>query len=289
MEIGICLPAMIDGVDRGTLLAWARRAEAAGFGSLSVLDRLVHPGYEPLITLAACATVTERIRLISNVLIAPSRGNTALLAKQAATIDVIAEGRLTLGVGVGWRKDDYDASGVPWNGRGARLDAMLAELTDIWSGAERGSAGAVGPRPARGSVPLLIGGRTEASFRRVGRFGAGWTQGVGGPAELAADAAAVRRHWKEAGREGEPRIVVLSYYALGHDARSVAGDYLRDFYAPLGEQAEAVAQSAVIDAMAARRLRDAYAEAGADELIFVPTASALDQLELLAEAVFDHD
>ncbi|GAB3429201.1 LLM class oxidoreductase [Flindersiella endophytica] len=285
MEIGISLPALVDGVDRGTLVNWARRSEAVGFASLSVLDRLVHPGFEPLITLAACATVTERIRLLSNVLIAPYRANTALLAKQAATIDAVAEGRLTLGVGVGWRKDDYDASGVPWNGRGARLDMMLAELAGIWSGAERGSAGAVGPLPARGNVPLLIGGRSEASFRRVARFGIGWTQGVGGPADLAAGATAVRRLWKQAGRAGRPRIVVLSYYALGHDARNVAGNYLRDFYAPLGEHAETIARSAVVDAATARQLRDAYAEAGADELIFVPTTAGLDQLDLLAKAV----
>lgn len=285
MEIGISLPAMVDGVDRGTLVEWARRSETLGFVSLSALDRLVHPGYEPLITLAACATVTERIRLLSNVLVAPYRANAALLAKQAATIDAIAEGRLTLGVGVGWRKDDYDASGVPWNGRGARLDAMLTELTDIWSGAECGTAGPVGPLPARGHIPLLIGGRTQASFRRVARFGAGWTQGVGGPEDLAAGAAAVRRLWKQAGREGQPRIVVLSYYALGHDAQAIAGDYLRDFYAPLGEHAETVARSAVVDPGQARQLRDAYAEAGADELIFVPTTARLDQLELLAKAV----
>src|SRR5213592_723693 len=122
MEIGIGLPATVPGVGRDDLLAWARRAEERGFSSLGAIDRLVYPNFEPLVALAAAAAVTERIRLATDILLAPLRGNGALLAKQAATIDALSGGRLILGVAVGIRPDDFEAAGVDYDGRAALMD-----------------------------------------------------------------------------------------------------------------------------------------------------------------------
>src|SRR3954452_4342625 len=138
MDVGIGLPSTIPGVGREEVLEWARRAEARGFSSLGTLDRIVYDNYEPLIALAAAAAVTERIRLATTILIAPYRINAALLAKQAASVDRLSDGRLVLGVAVGGREDDYEASGVDFRSRGRRFDAMLAQWEAVWAGQEFG-------------------------------------------------------------------------------------------------------------------------------------------------------
>src|SRR3954462_5192532 len=128
MDIGIGLPNAVPGVDRTGIVEWARRAEAAGFSSLGTLDRIAYGNYESFVALAAAAAVTERVRLVTDILIAPLRSNTALLAKQATTIDQLSNGRLTLGLAVGGREDDYELSGVDFKGRGRLFDRQLDEL-----------------------------------------------------------------------------------------------------------------------------------------------------------------
>src|SRR5512133_1012462 len=151
MEIGIGLPNAVGGVDRAGIVDWARRAEAAGFSSLGTLDRLVYPNYESLIALAAAAAVTDRIRLVTDILLAPLRTNTALLAKQATTIDQLSGGRLVLGLAAGGRDDDYAISGADFASRGRAFDRQLEQLGRLWKG-----EGGVGPAPARGDRPALL-------------------------------------------------------------------------------------------------------------------------------------
>src|SRR5829696_4835466 len=155
MDVGIGLPATIPGVTREQLLDWARRADAAGFSALGTIDRLVYANHEPLVALAAAAAVTERIRLMTDILLVPWRANAALIAKQALTLQSVSGGRLVLGVGLGGREDDYEASGVPFRNRGKRYEEMLAEIKAVWAGEERGFAGAIGPPPSGGPPELL--------------------------------------------------------------------------------------------------------------------------------------
>src|SRR4051812_44891907 len=143
MDIGIGLPNAVRGVDRRGIVDWARRAEEAGFASLGTLDRLAYVNFESLIALAAAAAVTQRIRLVTDILIAPLRANTALLAKQAATLDQISGGRLELGLSPGGRDDDYAISGLDFAGRGRTFDRQLEELERLW----RGGGGGRAPAP----------------------------------------------------------------------------------------------------------------------------------------------
>ena len=124
MKVGIGLPGNVPGAKGDVILEWARRADAGPFSTLGAIDRLVYDNYEPMIQLAAAAGCTSNVRLLTGVLLAPLR-NPGVLAKQAATLDAISGGRLTLGVGVGRRPDDYAAAPAAYNTRGRTYGASI--------------------------------------------------------------------------------------------------------------------------------------------------------------------
>ncbi|MDQ4081378.1 MAG: LLM class flavin-dependent oxidoreductase, partial [Actinomycetota bacterium] len=127
MNVGVGLPTTTPGTDSERLLEWARRADGGPFSSVGVLDRVVYDGLEPFAALAAAAAVTARVRLATMIAIGPLRP-TGLLGKQAASVHALSNGRLTLGLAVGARREDYEAAGVDYAGRGRRLSEQLAYL-----------------------------------------------------------------------------------------------------------------------------------------------------------------
>jgi alkanesulfonate monooxygenase SsuD/methylene tetrahydromethanopterin reductase-like flavin-dependent oxidoreductase (luciferase family) len=286
VDVGIGLPTTVPNTEGKTLVEWARRAEEAGFSTLGTIGRLVYPNYDDLIALSAAAAVTERIRLTTSILIAPLHTNTALLAKQTASLDRLSGGRLVLAVGLGGRDDDYEASGLPTVERGRRLDEVLEDVKRVWSGEERGYAGAIGPTPARpGGPEIIIGGQGEGAFRRAARFGNGWIMGGGPPEMFAQMARAVDEAWREAGRTDRPRKLSLAYFALGPRARELADSYLKHYYGWLGEVADQIAAGAAVSEEMVKSYVAGFEQSGCDELIFIPSSSDLDQVALLAEAV----
>jgi alkanesulfonate monooxygenase SsuD/methylene tetrahydromethanopterin reductase-like flavin-dependent oxidoreductase (luciferase family) len=276
MDVGIGLPNAVRGVDRCGTVEWARRAEDAGFSSLGTIDRIVFPSYESLISLAAAAAVTERIRLVTDILIAPLRANTALFAKQTATLNHLSEGRLELGLAVGGREDDFELSGLDYRARGRAFDRQLEELASLW-GTDR-----VAPSSRPG---LLIGGGSDAAFRRAARYGDGWTIGGGPPDVLAAALPKLQAAWEAIGREGEPRTMALFYFALGERADGDAREDLLDYYAFLGDAAQQVVDGAAKDEATIKRYLAAFEAAGADEVICFPTSIDPAQVDLLAAAI----
>jgi alkanesulfonate monooxygenase SsuD/methylene tetrahydromethanopterin reductase-like flavin-dependent oxidoreductase (luciferase family) len=285
MKIGVGLPSTIPGIPGRLVLEWAGAAERAGFSTLGTLDRVVYGNLETIPTLAAAAAVTERIRLTTAILIGPYRGNGALLAKQLATVDAIAAGRLTVGIAVGARPDDFEATGSPYAERGQHFDRQLAELRAVWAGEPRGHAGPIGPAPVQqGGPPLLIGGNAAAAMRRMVGVGAGWILGAGGPDAFAVGADRARQAWREAGRDGDPRLVAIGYVSLGADAAGHARSYLGDYYSFAGDYVERVVDGALTSPEAVADAVAGFRAAGCDELILFPCNPAVEQVTLIAEA-----
>src|SRR5579871_6834652 len=134
MKFGVIVPQEEIGGDVGALRAFVQAAEAMGFDHLVVFDSVLteNPGYEPLVLLGLYAGWTQRIGLMTGVIVAPSRP-TLLLAKQAATVDVLSGGRLRLGLGVGWNQDEFTAMGADFQDRGAHIEEQMAVLRELWT------------------------------------------------------------------------------------------------------------------------------------------------------------
>ncbi|MEA2466388.1 MAG: hypothetical protein QOJ57_514 [Thermoleophilaceae bacterium] len=280
MDIGIGLPTTVIGVDRRGIVDWARSAEDAGFASLGTIDRLAYDNYESLISLAAAAAVTERIRLVTDILIGPLR-KAAVLAKQAATIDNLSGGRLVLGLAVGGREDDFALAEVDFHTRGAAFDRQLEEMTRLWSGEQE----SFGPRPANGRRPaLMIGGTADVAFRRAAKYADGWSLGGGTPDAFRAGAEKLREAWEAEGRDGEPRTMALFYFSLGDGAEEAARESLGRYYAFLGDYADQIVASAATDEDTVRAYLNGFEEAGVDEVICFPSSADPAQVDLLAAA-----
>jgi alkanesulfonate monooxygenase SsuD/methylene tetrahydromethanopterin reductase-like flavin-dependent oxidoreductase (luciferase family) len=198
LRIGIGLPNPVLDVPGRLVVAWARRAEERGFSSLATIDRIAYPSYDSLTVLTAAAAATERIGLLTNILLEPVY-SPVLLAKVTASLDRLSDGRLTLGLGVGGRPDDYQLAGRPFDDRGRRFDADLELLHTAWAGQPvAGSQFPVAPPATRGRIPLLIGGQAELAGPRAARWDAGFTVG-GAPPEMAAGAILeFRKAWEAA-------------------------------------------------------------------------------------------
>ncbi|MEV6098100.1 LLM class flavin-dependent oxidoreductase [Nocardia sp. NPDC051981] len=281
MHIGLGLPIS----DPVALLDWARRADAGPFSTLGLLDRLVYDNPEPLVTLGVLAGATSRVKLQTEVLIAPLR-DPALLAKQAATLDVLSGGRFVLGLGVGGRADDHEASGTDLHTRGRRLDQQIGLMRDLWAGKPFSSTcGPIGPAPSSLPGPeLLFGGFQPAALERVGRWGGGFLAAAA-PSWAGGLFDTVRRSSRDHGRTGAPRIVAQVNVALGPDA------VLDDARASMGAYYEF---SGHADFMVGGMLttpgeiRDAirqFGDLGADEVMLYCYGRDADQVDRLADVI----
>lgn len=192
------------GARRSTIQVVARTAEACGFATLWAGEHVVmvdqplsrYPysrdgqiavppsadWLDPFVALSFAAAATQRIRVATGVLLLAEH-NPVIVAKQAASLDALSDGRLTLGVGVGWSREEFDALGVPFAGRGARTDEYLEAMRVLWREDVASFAGEfvafsgarVNPKPVHGRrIPIVIGGNSDAALRRVARLGDGW-------------------------------------------------------------------------------------------------------------------
>ena len=208
MKVGIAFANILNfGTPEGSI-QFAQAAEKAGVDSLWTVEHVIYPSNydseypydtsgkmmmapdtdltDPLIWLTWLAANTSSIRLGTGILILPER-NPLVLAKELGTLDSLSGGRVELGIGVGWLKEEFDALGIPWERRGARTDEYVAVMQKLWSGNEVSFDGefvsfeniSSNPKPLHGSVPITIGGHSDAAARRAGRIGNGFFPGNG--------------------------------------------------------------------------------------------------------------
>ena len=223
--------------DLASAIRMVQIAEAAGFDSVVAVDHVVFPDNytstypysptgrlpggpggalpDPLIWMAAMAAVTMRLRFMTGVIILPLR-NPLVLAKQVATLDQMSGGRIELGIGVGWLKEEFEALGVPFAKRGKRSDEYIAAMRALWAGDSASFSGefvnfhqvSSNPKPVGGSVPIVIGGHSEAAAKRAGRLGDGFFPSIGTQVDVLPLFDIVRRAAAEAGRDpGEIEIM----------------------------------------------------------------------------------
>ncbi len=242
MHLGVKLPHTGTMVPASTTAGLARHLELAGFDSLWVSDHVVLPDVieswypftadgkatwatdtpylEALVVLAAAAAVTERVQLGTASLVLPQR-NPVLLAKQVATVDAMSGGRVVLGVGAGWLREEFEALDTPFETRGERMVEWIGLLRACWTGRPAAHSGAhydlprgtvVLPAPG-GHIPLLIGGHSGTALKRAGRLADGWLAQQAVPAldpdRLAADIGVIRSTASAAGRDPAALRVVL--------------------------------------------------------------------------------
>ncbi|MCP5039588.1 MAG: LLM class flavin-dependent oxidoreductase [bacterium] len=291
MKIGMNIPLMVPGIDRDKMLAWCRGIDAGPWSSLALGERINFPNHAAIPTLAMAAALTERVRLMPYVLIMPMHSEVNR-AKELATIDVISEGRLCLGVGAGARDEDYKAVGAAFHSkRLSQLEQQVATMKRVWAGeiVVDGPLRPVEPAPFRSGGPeILAASLSQAAIKHVSRWADGLAGFSFGPSieEIQNTFDLARRYWQEHERP-EPRLVTSFWYALGPAARTQLDTYLHRYLNFFGEQAaKQLAKNVTCDS--AEKLRDMIhriEDTGADEVSLVPTTSDPADLDRVAEAL----
>jgi probable F420-dependent oxidoreductase len=237
VKFGCHLPIWGPGATRDALITLARRVEAMGFDSVWASDHIVVPleirsrypynqtgefplpptanFLEPLTALAVVAGATERVQLGTTVLVLPHR-HPVLAAKTLATLDHLAPGRVILGAGVGWMREEIELLGAPFEQRGAWTDEAIRIMRACWSNERVSFRGrffsfpevGFAPRPAAGTIPIWIGGHTPRAMRRVAELGDGWHAAFATPAAMREGQARLREACAKAGRA--PSTITLS-------------------------------------------------------------------------------
>jgi probable F420-dependent oxidoreductase len=224
MRVGVVFPQTELGGDPGAVRAYGQAVDGLGYRHLLVYDHVVgadpaaYPGWdrpydvdttfhEPFVLFGFLAAITS-LELVTGVIILPQR-QTALVAKQAAEVDLLTGGNFRLGVGVGWNKVEYEALGLEFGNRGRRYDEQIALLRRYWTERavthqgeyETVTGAGIAPRPVQQPIPVWFGAQSAPAYRRAGRLGDGWFPQVGPGPELDEARRLVDAAAAEAGRD----------------------------------------------------------------------------------------
>jgi probable F420-dependent oxidoreductase len=239
MHVGVAFPQTEIGADPVVIRDYAQAVEELGYQYILLTDHVLGAGtdtrpdwrgpythehmfHEPFVLLSYLAAITRHVELATGVIILPQR-QTALVAKQAAELDVLSGGRLRLGIGVGWNPVEYAALGMDFHTRGARCEEQITLLRELWTRPLVTFAGqwhqvndaGINPLPVQQPIPLWIGGHAEATLQRVGRMGDGWFPLRPPDAETRAMIGRIRAVAQEAGRDPDA-IGIEGTLGIGH-------------------------------------------------------------------------
>ena len=239
MQLGVVFPQTEIGSDPAAIRDYAQAAEGAGYEHLLAYDHVLgaerdRPGgftgpydhetlfHEPFTLFGYLAGLTERIELVTGIVILPQR-QTVLVAKQASQLHVLSGGRLRLGVAVGWNSVEYDGLGENFRNRGRRIEEQIALIRALWARPvvsfegnwHRVTKAGINPLPPGGTIPIWMGGTSDAVVERTGRLADGWFPQVRAPSELADAIEPLHQAARDAGRDPaeigvESRVTVTS-------------------------------------------------------------------------------
>ena len=295
MKIGMTLPVTEPGWNRNILTEWVKRVEDGPFSSLALGERICFPNPELIATLGACAVLTERVDLVTTVLIL-SMHDPVLTAKQLATVDVLSEGRLSVGVGTGGRDEDYRATGVDLNQkRIAVLESHVETMRRVWAGeiVVPDTLRPVEPFPVQAGGPRILSG---AMGPKATASAAKWADGISGmtmsasAAEVTASFDLARRAWETAGREQPPELNTALWFAIGDQADEQVSTHLTRYFNwidPAARQGMIAHAGFRGSAEAFRDLVAEISETGANELLLIPTSIDPNEVDIVAEALGD--
>ena len=293
MNIGMTLPVMEANLDRATLKAWCETIDAGPWASLALGERIAFVNPEFLTTLAAAAAWTNRVELVATISVAALHAPN-VLAKQFATIDMLSNGRLTVGVGTGGREEDYRAANTDWKRHTlAALQEQVEAMQAVWRGdVPEGLPRRIGPRPARGDIPVLAGALGPKGIARAARYSQGLCGFSFGASvdDIQNTFTLADNAWQEAGRTDKPRKMTSFWFAVGEPdkAREQVNAHLRHYLTWLPKDlVEAMLPTSGF-AGTLEQLKERLAELrdiGTDDIVLVPTSRDAAQLKTL-EALF---
>ncbi|WP_101759876.1 LLM class flavin-dependent oxidoreductase [Oceanicoccus sp. KOV_DT_Chl] len=294
MNIGTTVPLMEPGWDRALFKQWVEEIDQGQWSSLSIGERINFVNPEFMTSLSACAAWSERVELISTISVVTMH-NPVLLAKQFATIDLISNGRLTVGVGVGGREEDYAAIGADWNKRRlAILEQHCATMRKVWAGEKvvESALRRVEPLPVQSGGPTILSGAIgPKSIKAAARF----ADGLSG-FSLTASLEEIKNSfdqmtaaWQQQGRTGKPRLIASFWYGLEAEGKQKMLQHLTRYMNFMPQDiVDMLLPIAGFNGSVAE-LKDFINEVkslGADDVILVPTCTDIDELRLLNETLF---
>ena len=291
MQIGMTLPIMEPDVDRTTLEKWACAVDQGPFGSLCFGERMAFDNPETMTLLGACAAWTQRVRLKTTVIVAQLH-DPVMLAKSLATGDMLSRGRLTVGLGIGGRIEDYVAVGAdPATRNHADLAARVAIMKRVWAGEKVISTlQPIGPVPWHQGGPELLAG---AQGPRAVHAAAQWADGISGFSfdlnmeNVATAFDQARAAWRDRGRP-EPRLTTSFWFAIGDRSRAQVQRHLRHYFnwiEPAALEAMLPVTGFAGTLAQLKRVLDQLEDLGADEVHLIPTSDDVDQVARIADLI----